>query len=151
MLDRTAEESFEKGMRALENNRWREALAYFEAAIQLERRNKVRQPQARYLSYYGLCLGLSRKRTREAINFCRQAALIEGFNPDLRWNLGRVLMAAGRRREAYEAYAAGLRQAPDHPGLRRELTTMGWRKRPVLAFLARENPLNIALGRMRGR
>ena len=35
------------------------------------------------------------------------AVAIEQFNPDLRWNLGRVQMAAGKRREAYERDPGG--------------------------------------------
>lgn len=149
MLVRTAEESFDKGMRALEDDRWREALAFFEAAIQLERRSRVAQPQARYLSYYGLCLGVAGKKRRQAVEFCRKAALLEEYNPDIHWNLGRVLLVAGRRREAHRALRTGLRQEPNHAGLRRELQRMGVRRRPVLSFLARGNPVNVMLGRMR--
>lgn len=151
MLVRTAEESFEKGMRALEDDRWREALAFFEAAIELERRSRVAQPQARYLSYYGLCLGVAGKKRRQAVEFCRKAVDLEEYNPDMHWNLGRVLLAAERRREAHQALRAGLCREPNHAGLRRELRRMGLRKRPVVGFLSRGNPVNVMLGKMRYR
>jgi len=149
MLVRAAEKSFEQGSRALAENRCREAMACFEAAVEIEKRFQVRQHQARYLSYYGLCLGMTRTRLHEAIRLCREAVGIEQFNPDLRWNLGRVLMAAGRRREAYDTFIRGLSQQPNHAGLKREMRRLGIRRRPVLPFLSRANPINVMLGKMR--
>ena len=149
MLVRAAEESFEKGLLALGENRWREAMAYFESAVALERRFEVENPQARYLSYLGLCLGMTRTKTFDAIQLCHQAVTLERYNADIRWNLGRVLLAAGKRREAYSAFVRGLRQEPDHSGLRCELRRMGMRRRPVIAFLSRTHPINVMFGRMR--
>ena len=149
MLNRVAEDSFEKGILALEQNEWREATAFFEAALTLERKLTPRTPQARYRSYYGLCLGLAKKRHEDAINICRSAIQMECYNPDLHWNLGRVLFNAGRKREAYRAFVKGVRQQPRHKGLVTDLRRMGMRKRPVLPFLRRTHPINVALGRMR--
>ena len=151
MLNRQAEESFDRGLAAVEERRWTEATAFFEAAVEVERRMGNRKPQARYLSYYGLCLAHSGNQRHDAISLCRQAAEIETFNPDLRLNLGRVLLQAGRKREAFKAFASGLRQEPSHEALRQEIRRMGVRKKPVLRFLPRNNPVNILLGRLRAR
>ena len=149
MLVRVAEDSFERGKGALERGREREALAYFEAAIELEKRFGAARPQARYLSHYGLCLGTTTPRKYEGVQFCREAAALENYNPDLHWNLGRALLAANRRREAYDALVRGLRVQADHQGILGELQRMGVRKRPPLPFLPRTNPLNVFLGRIR--
>jgi len=149
MLVRVAEDSFERGKGALARGRSREALAYFEAAIELEKRFGAMRPQARYLSHYGLCLGTTTPRKYEGVQFCREAATLENYNPDLHWNLGRALLAADRRREAHDALVRGLRVQPDHSGILGELRRMGMRKRPAIAFLARTNPLNVLLGRLR--
>ncbi len=149
MLVRAAEESFERGKGALDRGRQREALAYFEAAIELEKRFGVPQPQARYLSHYGLCLGTTTPRKYEGVQFCREAATLETYNPDLHWNLGRALLAARRRREAHQAFKRGLSVQPDHPGILSELRRMGVRKKPPLPFLSRRNPLNVILGKIR--
>jgi tetratricopeptide (TPR) repeat protein len=152
MLVSAAEESFQKGLRALEDGRRKEAMALFEAAIELERRlGQMARPQARYLSYYGLSICLVKDELREALGFCREALTLEGFNPDLRCNLGRVLMRAGRRKEAYDAFAKGLRFEPGHPEIIRSLRQMGLRRRPALPFLPRTNPLNVIIGRLRTR
>ena len=149
MLVHSAEESFQQGMQSFAAANYKEALALFEAAIQLEQRFRRSQPQARYLSFYGLVLGLERNEVREALRFCREAVTLESYNPDLRCNLGRVLMRAGRRKEAYQSFQRGLNLQADHPGLLRAVRHLGIRRRPVLPFLPRSNALNIFLGRMR--
>jgi tetratricopeptide (TPR) repeat protein len=149
MLNRTAENSFERGKEAFEAGRWKEALAFFEAAVAIERRAGTSPPQARYISYYGLCLALAGRQFHTALKLCREAAAIERYNPDAHWNLGRVLLACRRRKEAHAALIQGLRHEPTHSGLRREILRMGWRKRPVLSFLSRSHPLNVFLGRRR--
>lgn len=149
MLNKEAEGSFEKGYQALEDNNWREATAFFEAALTLERRLSPKSPQARYRSYYGLCIGLAKKRHQDAIRMCQSAVQLERYNPDLHWNLGRVLFAAGRKREAYRVFLRGVKQEPTHRGLVTDIKKMGVRKKPVLRFLRRNHPINVALGRMR--
>ncbi|HXV75819.1 MAG TPA: hypothetical protein VD788_05815 [Candidatus Polarisedimenticolaceae bacterium] len=149
MLVRVAEESFDKGVAALGDGRQHEALAFFEAAIELECKYGTGKPQARYLSHYGLCLGLAGRRKHEAVKFCREAVAMEGYNPDLLWNLGRALLIADLRREAYAAFVKGLRLEPGHKGIIQDLKAMGLRKRPPLPFLDRSNPINVLLGRIR--
>ena len=125
----------------------REALAYFGGAIEIESRSRPKRIQARYLSYYGLCLATTGGDQHEAIRRCRQAAKIEGYRPDVCWNLGRVLFVAGRRRDAYKALQRGLRMQPGHPGIVRDLKRMGIRRRPVIPFLHRRSRVNVFLGR----
>jgi len=151
MLVVTAEESYRKGLEALGQGRRLEALALFEAAIELDRQKGLGRPQGRYLSYYGLCLSPVAGRGHEALDFCRQASQLEQFDPDVCCNLGRVLMRLGRRREAFDAFLRGLKVEPRHARIRRALRVMGVRRRPVLSFLPRQHPLNVLLGRLRPR
>jgi predicted Zn-dependent protease len=148
MLVQAAESRFARGLEALEAGRGLEALALFEAAIELERRLGARTPQARYLSFYGLSLALEADRLREGAELCRQAIGLEFFNADLSWNYGRVLLAQERRKEAYQVFLKGLSVQKSHQGILRELARMGWRKRPIVPFLDRKNPVNVALGKM---
>lgn len=148
MLVQAAEIRFQRGLQALSDGRNLEAMALFEAALELERRLGARAPQARYLSYYGLCLAHDGSQTREGVEFCRQAIALEFFNADLFWNYGRVLLVSERRREAFAAFVKGLSVQKNHQDILRELAKMGWRRPPVLPFLPRENRLNVALGRM---
>lgn len=149
MLVANAENSFRQGIQAMRTRRTVEALALFEAAIEIERRAGVRSIQPRYLSHYGLLLAVEARRCHEGIYFCREATAREHYNPDLFLNLSRACLAAGRRREAVEALDSGLRLQPEHAGLRALGTRMGRRKSPVIPFLSRNNPLNVFLGRLR--
>jgi len=133
----------------LQEGRRREAMALFEAAIEIQRRQSHARPQSRYLSFYGLCLALERNEIHEALRYCREAVTLEGYNPDIRCNLGRVLLRAGRRREAYRAFMDSLKLESSHEATLRALRVMGIRRQPILPFLARANPINIFLGRLR--
>ncbi len=149
MLVPAAEQSYVRGLRALSGGRGKEAMALFEAAIRIAWRGRGSLMQARYLSYYGLCLALVANENREGLRCCREAVTLESYNPDIRCNLGRVLLHAGRRAEAYRCFARGLALGGDHPTIRSALRSMGSRSRPALSFLARSNPFNVFLGRLR--
>ena len=149
MLVRPAEQSFNKGMEALARGEAVKALAMFEAAIRLDRKFRAAaRPQPRYLSFYGLCLGLESHRWKEAVDLCREAVAAESYNPDLHLNLGRVLVAAGRRKEGWEALQRGAEVDEGHEGLKRALAAMGVRRRPAVPFLDRGHAINKVLGKM---
>ena len=148
MLVQAAETRFQRGLLALGDGRCLEALALFEAALELEQRLGARTPQARYLSYYGWCLARDGSQPREGAELCRQAIALEFFNADLFLNYGRVLLLADRRKEAFDAFVKGLSVQRNHQEILRELASMGWRKRPVFTFLPRANPINVALGKL---
>jgi len=148
MLIQAAETRFQRGLLALKDGRGLEALALFEAALELERRLGARTPQARYLSYYGLALARDAGQLKEGAESCRQAMALEFYNADLCWNYGRVLLLSDRRKEAYAAFVKGLSVQKNHQEILHELGRMGWRKRPLLGFLSRAHPINAALGRL---
>jgi hypothetical protein len=126
-------------------------MALFEAALTLDRRAGNGMGQARYRSYYGLCLALRDRKIRDGLLLCRAAAKEEFFNPEMWLNLGRVEIAAGNRRYAHKSFRRGLRLAPENEELRREMNRMGLRRRPAFPFLARSNPLNVWMGKMASR
>jgi tetratricopeptide (TPR) repeat protein len=148
MLLKTAEQSFTKGLAALKAGQPKKALALFEAAIEIERRHGATQSQPRYLSFYGLCIGMEENHLNEGIRVCRDALTREFYNPDLYWNLGRLQLKAGRRKEAFKTLQSGRRLQPGHFGITGELKRMGVRRRPFLRFLSRANPINVLLGKM---
>ena len=148
MLVHAAETRFQRGLMAQKDGRGLEALALFEAALELERRLGAKTPQARYLSYYGLSLARDAGQLREGAEMCRQAVALEFFNADLCWNYGRVLLLSDRRKEAYAAFVKGLSVQKNHQEILHELGRMGWRKRPLVGFLSRAHPINAALGRL---
>ena len=147
----SADNSFHKGMAALKAGDTLEALAYFEAAVLRDRQINPQRPTMRYLSYYGLALGLATGRREEAIRLCKQAAGAEFYNPELLLNLGRVALDAGDRRTAFDAFRQGLALHDGHPELRSQIRRLGIRRRPLFGFLKRNHPVNRLAGQLRLR
>ncbi len=87
-----------------------------------------------------------------ALEACRKAVTQQADDPILYLNLGRVYMLLKRTTDARKTFEDGLRLAPKHQALRRELTPIDRRAKPVIPLLPRSNPLNHWLGRaMRNR
>lgn len=134
--EKSAEDFYRAGIILLRRKREKEALAAFEHACKREPDDSL------YRSYYGLCLAITRRRSAEGVQLCAQAAEEEFFRPEVHLNLGKALLATGRREEAERAFREGLSLDEDNREIIRELEKMGVRKRPLLPFLPRRNPLN---------
>lgn len=104
---------------------------------------------AQGLSYYGLCIALVQKKFKPAIELCRKAIEMQFYDGAHYENLARVYVAAGQRKKAVEAADEGLKILPDHEGLLQLRRELGYRSRPAVPFLSRENPINQMLGRAR--
>ena len=148
MANVVAEKSFTKGIESVGRGDFLSGLAYFEAAMELAKKVEKVPPPPRYLSFYGLCLAMVSTKIQTALELCESAVAVEFYNPDLFHNLARVHLRMGRRDRAYPALLRGLQLNPSHRGILGDLRTLGRRRRPILPFLARTNPLNKYLGIM---
>lgn len=148
----SAEDSFQRGLTALENRRLHESVSFFQMAIDLDRQDGgAKNPRMRYVSYLGLALTLAYGRSEEGQKLCEQAVRRDFFDADLYCNLGIVSMRNRRRGQAFEAFRKGLNLKPGHPRIRIELERHERRDRPVFPFLARNHFLNRLAGRLRYR
>lgn len=113
--------------------------------------HRRRPSDPRCQSWYGLTLILVEKNSNLGVRYCEEAVYRGGGaeDPDCWLNLGRAFLALGYRDRAVRAFEKGLEFNGDHEGLRLEMEKMGRRRKPVLAFLDRGNPLNRVLGRLR--
>ena len=91
-----------------------QTLALFEAAPTSDRRAGNKKGEARYRSYFGLCMVLRGENRREGLALCRQAASQEFYNPQMWLNLGRAETAAGHRRRAHR-HREGLQRVTGLP------------------------------------
>ncbi len=105
----------------------------------------------RAMSWYGLTLVVVERNLSLGALYCDEALRTEGPVPELLLNQARVQLFLGHRQRAVRALTQGLEIAPEDAGLRAAYEAMGWRRRPVLPFLARGNPLNVWLGKLRHR
>jgi predicted Zn-dependent protease len=107
------------------------------------------------LSYYGCLEAIVNKNYRDGISICKRA--IEGlklkvpfgeefFYPVFYLNLGRAYLAGGKKKEAIDAFNKGIAMDRENSDLLWELKKLGMRRRPVVPFLQRSNPINKYIG-----
>ncbi|HEV8122255.1 MAG TPA: tetratricopeptide repeat protein [Candidatus Polarisedimenticolia bacterium] len=148
MPERRAESAFQKGVQAIARGDFLSALAYFEACMALQATSPGPLAVAA-MSYYGLCLSCASDRLDDARHLCEAALEASPEDADLYLNLGRVCERQGEREHAFRTYVRGLRIHPRHPGLVEALRRLGFRRKPVLAFLPRGHAVNRVLGHLR--
>jgi tetratricopeptide (TPR) repeat protein len=101
-------------------------------------------------SFCGLCLAMEKHRYAEALEYCTISLKRDIMNPDHRANVALVYLERGDRRHAVKHLHEGLRLQSNHPRINEILDKIGRRRPPMLGFLARENPINVLLGKLRG-
>jgi tetratricopeptide (TPR) repeat protein len=100
-------------------------------------------------SYLGYGIARYQRRVRDGHKLCEHAVKIQYYEPDNHLNLARVQLILEDRKGAVSSIARGLKLDPDHRELKELRREIGVRRRPVLPFLSRKNPLNVLLGRLR--
>ena len=126
---------------------WREGLPALARIAEQETRPGA-LPALVY-SYLGYGIALRQQRLSEGLKLCQHAVKMEFYQAENFLNLARTQVLAGHRRAAVRALADGLKVEPDNEQLLALQHEMGLRKRPVLTFLSRSNPINSLLGRIR--
>jgi tetratricopeptide (TPR) repeat protein len=126
---------------------WKEGLPAL--ARIAEREERPGALPALVYSYLGYGIALRQQRVQEGLKLCQHAVKLEFFQAESYLNLARTQLLAGQRRAAVRTVAQGLKIEPDHARLLEVRRELGLRKRPVLPFLSRSNPLNLLLGRLR--
>lgn len=131
----------------------------YESALKLVTTALERYPdEPILLSYYGYLEALVNKNYTFGINTCLKAREMildkvsfgrEFFNHVLCLNLGRAYLAAGNKKEALETFHIGLKFNAENKDLLIEIKNLGMRRKPVIAFLPRSNPINKYVGKLR--
>jgi tetratricopeptide (TPR) repeat protein len=109
------------------------------------------------LSYYGCLDAIANKNYRNGIEACLLAIEImkkkvplgeKFFFPVFYLNLGRAYLAAGKRKEAMDAFNNGLAVDAQNKDILWEIRKLGIRQQPPVPFLQRSNPINRYIGIM---
>ena len=107
------------------------------------------------LSYYGCLQALVDKKYRAGVEKCKRAlSLIKkesSFGEDMLYpvfylNLGRAYVAAGKKKEALEAFERGRKYDNSNRDILMEMRRLGSRKKAPVPFLDRSNPINKYIG-----
>lgn len=140
--------SLEQGLAHCRRGEWERGLRHLSALAQDDHTGQM---PGRFYSYLGYAMALCHGRLHEGTRLCEHAVKVEFYQPENYLNLARVRMLAGHRRAAVRAVSRGLAVDGSHKGLRRLRRELGVRRRPVLPFLDRSNPLNVLFGQLRHR
>jgi hypothetical protein len=97
------------------------------------------------LSAFALCTAEVHQDFKTAVNTCHEAIKKDSKNPEHYFRQGRILLLAGRKKDAVWVLRMGLRHGR-HKGIIDTLGSLGIRRRPPINFLQRSNPLNKYLG-----
>jgi tetratricopeptide (TPR) repeat protein len=119
---------------------------YYKAALKCFEEENCYMLRPSATSYYALCIAHVRKDYENAISLCITALKREFFSPGIYVNLGRILIVSDRKAQALKAFRKGLSIDDTHPGIVRELNAMGVRRRPLIPYFSRENPVNKLFG-----
>lgn len=141
-----AEAHFQRGLTLMKEGNYQEASGYFREAIRRDRSQDLFEKEAKYLSYYGLCLALGEGKVAEGLNFCKKAIEEDVFQPYFYLHLGKVYLKKGSKRKAIKAFRQGLEFDKGNEQIKSELEQLGARKMPFFPFLSRNHPLNKYIG-----
>ena len=103
----------------------------------------LRTPAA--LSAYAFCLADIKGTYKVAANICHEAIKKDPKNPEHYYRQGRILLMAGRKKDAIWVFRMGMRNGR-HKGIIDSLGQLGIRRPPPIGFLQRSNPLNKLIG-----
>ena len=128
-----------------------EALVLFEQHLQTLSSGDLsdKRVAAAAFSFYGVCVAVVKRRYADAVKFCNLSLKANFLDPEHRANLALVYLERNERQKAVETLNAGLRLQPDSSAINRILDRIGRRRQPAIAFLSRDNPLNVWLGKRR--
>lgn len=137
------------GIAAAREGYFERGLAFLAEAYRRLSKDRENKLPAIALSYYGLCLALSKGRVKEAAEYCQLAIEKEFYNGENYLNMAKVWSVGRARRKAVDAIQRGLAVDPGNRALLEFRSGFGFRKSPVIPFLHRDNALNVSLGRLR--
>ena len=139
--------SSEEGLELCRSGDWTKGLLVL--ASVLDQRTPSDQVPGIVYSYLGYGVARFQGKQREGLKLCEHSLKIQYYEADNHWNLARVQALAGERLAALLTVDHGLKLDPSHQGLIEAQRELGVRKKPMIGFLSRENPLNVFLGRLR--
>jgi tetratricopeptide (TPR) repeat protein len=135
-----AEELYSMGMEALKSGNTGVAFEFLEKAVKLER-NPL------YCSTLALCLAKEKRDFKQAVSLCKEAIKKDPKDSIHFLYLGRIHILANQKKDAIRIFNMGLRYE-ENKEIIAELQSFGRRRRPVIPFLERSNPLNKYLGKL---
>jgi len=99
-----------------------------------------------YISFYGMTAALGKGEIKLGLELCTRAIKMEFYKPEFYVNLAKVYDKAGNKKGAITALKKGAKYDTKGEEVHNMLVELGVRKRPIIPFLKRSNPINKILG-----
>lgn len=147
MAESTAADLFREAILACRAEQWRQGLDLLTRLAKLAERGG-NLPGAFY-SFLGLAMARVEGRKQEGMQLCRHALEAQPGEVDNHVNLATMYLLVGRKHSAFVVVEKAQRRFPTHVRLAALHEKLGVRRPPVVGFLPRRNPVNVALGRAR--
>jgi hypothetical protein len=137
----------DNGLKLCRAGDWNKGLPVLAAV--LDQRTPMDDVPGIVYSYLGYGVARYQNKIREGLKLCEHSLKIQYYEAKNHWNLARVQALSGERQAAHATIERGLKLDPEHAGLLASQKELGVRKKPIVWFLSRDNPINVMLGRLR--
>lgn len=140
--NREAETLCQQGIELCDANNHASAHKYFIQAYQLF------PTSPKINSWLGYTTGIVENKVGTGMKMCKMA--VDSGVPDAMFyrNIGKLYLLQKNKRAALGAFATGLQIDKGNKAILTEWKVLGFRRKPVIPFLSRENKLNIFLGKL---
>lgn len=137
----------QEGIQLCRQGKWKEGMKTLGLIAEADRQGT--ELPGLFYSYLGYGIAKFEGRAKEGLALCKHAIKVQFYESENYLNLSRVYLLRNRRSRAVQALQQALKLSPRHPEAVKLAKQIGFRRRPVIPFLSRDNPLNVYLGKMR--
>lgn len=136
-----------KGIDLCREGKWEKGLAVLGTIAEADRQGT--ELPGLFYSYLGYGIARFERKAREGLALCQHAIKVEFYEAENYLNLARIYLLRNRRGKAVAALQRALKLNPRLAAAKRLAREIGFRRRPVIPFLSRSNPVNRYLGILR--
>ena len=141
------QEAAQRGIQLCRAGKWKAGMEILGKIAEADRQGT--ELSGLFYSYLGYGIARYEKRGKEGLALCQHAIKVQFYEPENYVLLARVYLLRHRRGKAIEALQKALKLNARHPEAIKLAREIGFRRRPVIPFLSRNNPINRTLGKMR--
>lgn len=146
-VNNSLQETAKRGIELCRSGQWKAGMEILGEIAEADRQGT--ELPGLFYSYLGYGIARFERRGKEGLALCQHAIKIQFYEPENYVLLARVYLMRRRRGKAIQALHQALKLNARHPEAIKLAREIGFRRRPVLPFLSRGNPINKSLGRLR--
>lgn len=139
----------QRGIDLCRQGKWRAGLEILGQIAEADRQGT--ELPGLFYAYLGYGIARYERRGKEGLALCKHAIKVQFYESENYVILSKVYLLRSRRGKAVQALHQALKLNPRHPEALKLAKEIGLRRRPLIPFLSRDNPVNKYLGMLRHR